>query len=215
MIWTISSRRQEARAPGPFRFLLVARLLWDKGVGEYVEAARLVRKTHPDVVFQILGPVGAINRTAVPPKELDQWRAEGIIDYLGASDDVRIAMAQADCVVLPSYREGLPRSLVEGSAMGKPLIGTDVPGCRDVIVDGQTGFLCKVRSAQSLAEAMLRMLELPEAERLNMGMRGRGRVESEYCESRVISKYLAAIEAVRMTDRVDVRGGPSYGRFEG
>jgi glycosyltransferase involved in cell wall biosynthesis len=188
--------RQDGRAPGPFRFLLVARLLWDKGVGEYVEAARLVRRTHPGVVFQILGPVGAINRTAVPPEELERWRAEGTIGYLGASDDVRVAMERADCVVLPSYREGLPRSLVEGSAMGKPLIGTDVPGCRDVIVDGQTGFLCQVRSAQSLAEAMLRMLKLPEAERLNMGMRGRGRVESEYCESRVISKYLAAIEAV-------------------
>ena len=185
----------KARPPGPFRFLLVGRLLWDKGVGEYVEAARLVRKAHSDVVFQLLGPVGVVNRTAVPTEELQRWQAEGIIDYLGAADDVRAAIEQADCIVLPSYREGLPKSLLEGSAMGKPLIATDVPGCRDVIVDGETGFLCQARSPRSLGQAMLRMVELPEADRLAMGASGRRKVEQEYCESRVISKYLEAIEA--------------------
>ena len=183
----------EPRRPGPFRFLLVGRLLWDKGVGEYVEAARLVRLRHPAATFQILGQLGAINRTAVPSGELERWRAEGIIDYLGEADDVRGAMSQADCIVLPSYREGLPRALLEGSAIGKPLIATDVPGCRDVVADGETGYLCAVRSAQSLADAMVKILEASEAERSTMGARGREKVELEYCQSRVIAKYLAVV----------------------
>ncbi len=181
------------RTPGSFRFLLVGRLLWDKGVAEYVEAARIVRATHPGVRFQILGPVGVNNRTAVPSASLERWRAENLIEYLGESDDVRIAVNQADCIVLPSYREGLPRSLLEGAAMGKPLIATDVPGCRDAVADGETGYLCEVRSADSLAAAMRKMLEMPAEARRKMGERGRRKVEEEFCESRVIAKYLDAL----------------------
>ena len=185
--------RRGPRRAGPFRFLLVARLLWDKGVAEYVAAARIVRAMHPEVVFQILGPVGVNNRTAVPAADLERWRAEKLVKYLGESDDVRIAMEQADCIVLPSYREGLPRTLLEGSAMGKPLIATDAPGCRDVVVDGETGYLCEVRSADSLAAAMLKMLAAPAAERRRMGERGRRKVEQEFCETRVVAKYLDAL----------------------
>lgn len=181
------------RGSGPFRFLLVARLLWDKGVAEYVEAARAVRRLHPEVSCQMLGPVGVNNRTAVPSAVLERWRAENVVEYLGERDDVRDAMEQADCIVLPSYREGLPRALLEGSAMGKPLIATDVPGCRDVVVDGQTGYLCEVRSADSLTAAMLKMVEAPVAERLEMGKRGRRKVEQEFCESLVVAKYLDAL----------------------
>ncbi len=184
---------RSARDPGPFRFLFVGRLLWDKGVGEYVEAARLARKAHPDAHFQILGPVGVNNRTAVPSAFLERCRAEGIIDYLGESDDVRKVMEQADCIVLPSYREGLSRALLEGSAMGKPLIATDVPGCRDVVVDEETGYLCAARSADSLAAAMVKMLDLPESDRLRMGELGRRKVEQEFSETRVIAKYLEAL----------------------
>jgi glycosyltransferase involved in cell wall biosynthesis len=102
-------------------------------------------------------------------------------------------MSQADCIVLPSYREGLPRALLEGSAMGKPLIATDVPGCRDVVADGETGYLCEVRSAASLAESMLKTLDASDAERSSMGASGRQKVELEFCQSRVIAKYLAAL----------------------
>ena len=181
------------RRPGPFRFLLVARLLWDKGVGEYVEAARLVRRRHPDVTFQLLGPVGVDNRTAVPAAALERWCSEEIIAYLGETDDVRPALGAADCVVLPSYREGLPRTLLEGSAMGKPLIATDVPGCRDVVRDGETGYLCEARSAEALAQAMERMLNLSAAERHRMGENGRSRVEGKYSEALVVAKYLEAL----------------------
>ena len=185
--------RQTVRAPGPFRFLLVGRLLWDKGVGEYIEAARIVRKGHAEVCFQLLGPIGSINRTAVPSSDVERWRTEKLIEYLGESDDVRAAMEHADCIVLPSYREGLPRALLEGSAIGKPLIATDVPGCRDVVVDGETGYLCAVRSADSLAAAMVKMIETSPPERLEMGRRGRRKVEEEFCETLVIAKYVEAI----------------------
>lgn len=183
----------EPRKPGPFRFLLVARLLWDKGVREYVEAARIVRNHYPDARFQLLGAVGADNRTAVPAGEVERWKAEGVVDHLGESDDVREAMGSADCIVLPSYREGLPRSLLEGSAMGKPLIATDVAGCRDVCVDGETGWLCEVRSAESLAGTMMKMLRASAEERAEMGLRARKHVERNFCESRVIAKYLGAL----------------------
>ncbi len=177
----------------PFRFLLVGRLLWDKGIAEYVEAARLVRRSHPEVRFQLLGPAGANNRTAVSPEAVERWRSEMIIEHLGESDDVRTAIEQADCIVLPSYREGLPRALLEGSAMAKPLIATDVPGCRDVVVDGETGYLCAARSGDSLAAAMVKMLDTPAAERQRMGEAGRRKVEQQFCEALVIAKYLEAL----------------------
>ena len=183
-----------AAADGEFRFLMVARLLWDKGVAEYVEAARIVRRSHANARFRMLGRIGADNRTAVPSSAVERWQEEGVIDYLGESDDVRTAMAQADCIVLPSYREGLPRALLEGSAMSKPLIATDVPGCRDVVEDGRTGYLCAVRSADSLAAAMLKMIATPANERLKMGELGRRKIEQKYGETRVIDKYFEALE---------------------
>ncbi|MCY7339090.1 MAG: glycosyltransferase family 4 protein [Sphingomonas bacterium] len=114
----------------PLRFLLVARMLRDKGVVEYVDAARLLRAQGKAVHFALLGPGDADNRTAISLEELAAWQAEGVVDYLGADDDVRSHIAAADCVVLPSYREGLPRSLIEAAAMARPVITTDVPGCR-------------------------------------------------------------------------------------
>ena len=178
---------------GPFRFLLIARLLWDNGVGEFVEAARIVRQTHPDVTFQLLGPSGVDNRTAVPAETVTQWQDEGIVEYLGECNDVRPYVGSAHCVVLPSYREGLPRTLLEGSAMGKPLIATAVPGCREVVVEGETGFLCEARSAKALAKAMLKMLELPAGKRLEMGRSGRLHVERSFSEALVVRKYCDAL----------------------
>jgi len=184
---------REARKPGPFRFLLIARLLWDKGVAEFVEAARIVRRAHPDVLFQLMGPVGVNNRTAIPAQTLARWSDEGFVELLGESDDVRPAIRQADCIVLPSYREGLPRTLLEGSAMGKPLIATDVPGCRDVVIAGETGFLCDVRSAEALAKAMQGMLGLSSEERNEMGRRGRSHIERNFGEALVVAKYLDSL----------------------
>ena len=184
-----------AGAADDFRFLLIGRMLWDKGVGEFVEAARRVRASHPQARFQLLGALGADNRTAVPEDQLGKWLDEGVVEYLGSTSDVRPFVEAADCLVLPSYREGLPRSLLEGSAMGKPVIATDVPGCRDVVDHGRTGLLCAVRSAEALASAMRQMIDLSPAERAIMGAAGRARVEQEFCETKVLERYLGALNA--------------------
>lgn len=178
---------------GDFRFLLIGRLLRDKGVYEYVEAARMVREKIPDVRFQLLGFLDAENRTAVTRAEVEGWVSEGLIEYLGEAEDVRPHVQAADCIVLPSYREGLPRVLLEGAAMAKPLIATDVPGCRHVVEDGRNGFLCPVRDGAGLARTMLRMLRLPEQRRLDLGLAARSKVEAEFDEQIVVRKYLEAI----------------------
>lgn len=178
----------------PFVFLLVARLLWDKGAQEYVDAAAIVRRSHPEARFQILGPVDVDNRTAVPGHTLDRWIGDGLIEHLGAADDVRPFVAAADCVVLPSYREGLPRSLLEASAMARPIVATDVPGVRDVVENGVTGLLCAPRSGESLARAMQAILALPAEARRAMGQAGRVKVEREFALSIVTGCYLDAVE---------------------
>lgn len=177
----------------PFVFLLVARLLRDKGVGEYVEAARLVRQKFPDVRFQILGFLDAQNPTAVSKGEMSAWVQEGVVEYLGETDKVQHYLAIADCVVLPSYREGVPRSLLEAAAMAKPIVATDVIGCRDVVTHGVNGLLCKVADAHDLAERLMEMLSLPSEVRWQMGWAGRKKVEEEFDEKIVINQYLMAI----------------------
>ncbi|MBN9220044.1 MAG: glycosyltransferase family 4 protein [Mesorhizobium sp.] len=175
-------------------FLLVARLLWDKGVGEFIEAARLVSRKLPAVRFQLLGFLDVENRTAVGRAQVEQWVKEGVVEYLGATDDVRPFLDIADCVVLPSYREGTPRSLLEAAAMGKPLIATDVPGCREVVADGVNGLLCKVRDADDLADRITEFAMMDGASRDRMGVESRKKVERQFSERIVIEKYLEQIE---------------------
>lgn len=176
--------------PGnPVHFLMVARLIRDKGVLEYVEAARRLRQRHRDVRFQLLGSLDIPNRTAIGRGMLQQWIDDGIIDYLGTVDDVRPAMARADCVVLPSYREGLPRVLIEAAAMARPAIATDVPGCRDVIIEGVTGFLCRPQDAVNLADRMEAMLRLSFEDRKAMGAAGRIHIEASFHEKIVTEMY--------------------------
>jgi glycosyltransferase involved in cell wall biosynthesis len=187
------SRPRPAAAGQAFTFLLVGRLLWDKGVREFAEAAVIVRRSFPTVRFQLLGFLAAANRTAVPRETIEEWVDSGLIEYLGSADDVRDAVARADCIVLPSYREGLPRSLLEAAAMAKPLIATDVPGCRHVVDHGRNGLLCEPASGTSLAHAMLDMLRMPAEARVAMGQASRDKVEAEFSEDRVIAAYREAI----------------------
>lgn len=178
---------------GEFRFLLIGRLLLDKGIAEYVEAARIVRAKHPRARFQLLGGSGGDNPSAVPQAALGRWAAETIVDLLGVHDDVRPFIAAADCIVLPSYREGLPRSLLEGAAMARPLIASDVPGCREVVDHGVNGLLCEVRSSTSLAAAMEQMIAMTTSGRSAMGAAGRRKVEAEFDQRLVAEAYLAEI----------------------
>lgn len=175
-------------------FILIARLLWDKGVGEYVEAAQRVKAREPRARFLLLGFLDVENRTAVPRETVEGWEREGIVFYLGQTDDVRPHIAAADCVVLPSYREGTPRSLLEAAAMARPLIATDVPGCREVVDDDVNGWLCKARDAEDLADKMLRFIAASEEQRLEMGRQSRLKAEREFDERVVIDAYLEAID---------------------
>lgn len=179
---------------GPPVFLMIARLLRDKGVREYVDAARAIRATHPQAEFRLLGAVGAANRSAIGRAELDGWCREGIITYLGTAPDVRPAIAEAHCVVLPSYREGAPRTLIEAAAMARPLITCDVPGCRAVVEDGRTGLLCAPRDADALAAAFMRFLALPAAEQAAMGAAGRAKMVAQYDQRHVIAAYRLALQ---------------------
>ena len=136
-----------------FRFLLLSRMLWDKGVGEYVEAARTVKRCFPNADFCLLGFLDVQNPSAISRCQMDAWIAEGMVRYLGESDDVRAEIAEADCIVLPSYyREGIPRTLLEAAAMGRPIITTGAAGCREVVDDAVNGFLCRVQDVDDLAE---------------------------------------------------------------
>lgn len=160
-------------------FLLITRLLWEKGVGEYVEAARRLKATWPNASFRLLGPLDP-NPTAISRAQLDAWCAEGIVDYLGATSDVRPAMAAASVFVLPSaYREGTPRTVLEAMAMGRPIITTDAPGCRETVVRGENGVLVPTNDAGALAAAMERFLRDPALVPA-MGARSREIAEAKY-----------------------------------
>ena len=172
-----------------FSFVLIGRLLWDKGVGEYVEAARRLRARYPHARFQLLGPVGVENPSAISREEVAAWEREGAIDYLGETTDVRPYIADADCVVLPSYREGVPRTLMEAGAMGRPVVATDVPGCREVVADRENGLLCEARNAASLEAALAAMLDMGADARRAMGERGRKKIEKEFDERGVVQRY--------------------------
>ena len=175
------------------RFLLVARLLRDKGVVEFVEAARSLRARFPHARFQLLGAVDEANPNGIRRSELAQWVEEGVVDYRGTTDDVRPHLAQADCVVLPSYREGTSRALLEAAAMARPLIATDVPGCREALDDGVSGLLCRVKDAPDLAARMAQLIEMPPEARAAMGAAGRLKMEREFDEALVIDAYLAEL----------------------
>jgi glycosyltransferase involved in cell wall biosynthesis len=155
----------------PITFLMVARLLRDKGLMEYVGAARRVRLIHPEVRFQLLGPLDP-NPSGISATELAAIRLEGVVDYLGASSDVRPFIAAAHVAVLPSYREGTPRSLLEAMAIARAVITTDVPGCRETVDPGRNGVLVKARDSEALAAGMLKVIA--DRERLSsMGRESR------------------------------------------
>jgi glycosyltransferase involved in cell wall biosynthesis len=175
-------------------FLLVSRLLWDKGIALFVDAAREVRERFPHARFLLLGPLDPASRSGIPIEQVEAWVAEGVIDYLGKADDVRPALAAADCVVLPSwYREGTPRILLEAAATGRPIITTDVPGCRDAVQAGYTGFLCVPRNQDSLVAAMESILAMSPTARSNMGQAARERAEANFDERLVINAYLSQL----------------------
>jgi glycosyltransferase involved in cell wall biosynthesis len=196
--FTVTALPSSTATAVKFRFLMISRMLWEKGVSEFVEAAKLIRTQWPQAECCLLGFLDVQNPGAISRTQMDGLVASGIT-YLGTSDDVRVEIAKADCIVLPSYyREGTPRTLLEAAAMARPIITTDAVGCREVVDDGLNGFLCKIRDAEDLAKKMVKILSLPPALRLEMGLQGRAKMVAEFDEQIVIKKYLSAIEVIRV-----------------
>lgn len=185
--------------PGPPRFLLIARLLGDKGVRQYADAARRIKQRHPGVVFQLAGNIDS-NPDSITQKELDIWIAEGFIQYLGWLDDVRSAIANCSVYVLPSYyREGTPRSVLEAMAMGRAVITTDAPGCRETVIDGDNGYLIPIRNVEALVEAMQKFIDSP-AQLQVMGQRSYEIAKNRYDVHKVNMVMLKVMGVVNSKD---------------
>lgn len=183
---------------GKFLFLYISRLLKDKGVTEYVEAASIIKQSFKNVEFHIVGPLWTGNKKSltVTEKELNEWVEKEWIVYHDKQKDVRPFIAAADCVVMPSYREGMSNVLLEASSMARPLIATDVTGCRDIVENGINGLLCKVKDGKDLAEKMITMMNLSVTERELMGKKGREKMIREFDKKIVIESYLQAINEI-------------------
>jgi glycosyltransferase involved in cell wall biosynthesis len=170
-------------------FLMIARMLYDKGVIEFVEAARLVKQKYPDAKFVLLGRCYNNNPSCIPEIFIKRWVKEGLVSYFPETDDVRPFIDNADVVVLPSYREGLSKILLESMALEKPIITTDVAGCREIVENGVNGFLVPPKNGKLLAEAMIKMLELNNLERKMMGKKSRDKVKNEFDDKIVLGQY--------------------------
>lgn len=175
-------------------FLLVGRMLKDKGVVEYVDAARILKKKYPNARFQLLGAVWPENPAAIAEEEIRTWEREGIVEYLGRTSDVRTYIEKAMCVVLPSYREGVPCTLMEAASMGRPLVATDVPGCHEVVVDEYNGYLCEVKNAEDLAAKMEKVILMSQDERVKMGSNGRQLMIDKFDIKHVLTQYETAFK---------------------
>ncbi|HEY5823009.1 MAG TPA: glycosyltransferase family 4 protein [Cyclobacteriaceae bacterium] len=188
--------------PAPFKqnkvftFLLVSRLILDKGIMEYVEAVRILKAQGINAKFQLLGAKDPVHKRGIQLDVIDSWIKEGIVEYLGKTDDVRSYINDADCVVLPSYREGSPRSLMEAACLAKPIVTTDVAGCRQVVEDGVNGLLCILQNADDLAAKMRMMMDMPVSERQIMGLNGRHKMETEFSDVIVLNKYVNAMSEI-------------------
>lgn len=190
----------EASTHRPFRFLLSARMIWEKGIGEYVEATRALKSEGLDIECWLLGQAGVDNPSAIPIETLKQWENQGLVKCLGSLEDVLPILRQVDCVVLPSYyREGVPRVLLEASSMGLPIITTDSVGCREAVEDGFTGLMCQPRDAHDLARCMRQIVDLAAPIRHAMGRRGREKMVREFDEKIVIDRYIEVIGRIVST----------------
>lgn len=175
-------------------FLFVARLIWEKGLKELVEAFKIVNKIYPNTKLVIAGGYYLDNPSAVEHNYIDNLVKSGLISYLGHIDNIVEVIAKCDCLVLPSYyREGLPRVLLEASSMGKPIIITKNVGCKDAVEDGITGYLVEPKSYKDLADSMIKYVLLSFTEKRIMGQNGRRKMEMEFSQDIVIKKYLEVL----------------------
>jgi glycosyltransferase involved in cell wall biosynthesis len=182
--------RPSPEVPGPPIVVMPSRLLADKGLLEFVAAARMLRQRGIDARFVVAGGPDALNPSSIAGATVAEWVREGIIDYAGHVTDVAALLARSHIVCLPSYREGLPKTLIEAASSGKPIVATDVPGCRHVVTEGENGLLVPPRDPVALADALQRLIEDAPLRR-RMGARGRARAEAEFGIGAVIDQTLA------------------------
>lgn len=186
-----------------FTFLLISRMLWDKGIGEYVQAAENIKRQQDNIEFCLLGPIDQGSPEAVPKDMIESWERESGMEYLGTTKDVRPFIAQSQVIVLPSYyREGIPKALLEAMAMTKPIITTDSIGCREVIEDGKNGFMVPVKDPEALAAAMMKMIDIGEEDRREMGRYGREKAVREFDKNIVIQAYVEEINKILGNKRI-------------
>lgn len=183
---------------GIFRFLYAGRMLTDKGLNELMAAVRALNSREVQCSLWLSGFADVENVSSISSRQLSEWGSEPGVEWLGPSDSMEQVYAAVDCVVLPSYREGMPRSLLEAGAMGLPVVATDVPGCRAVVEDGFNGLLCEVKSSSSLRLAMQRMLAMDKGDRARMGANGRALIAEKFDENLVVEATLRAVEAAAM-----------------
>jgi glycosyltransferase involved in cell wall biosynthesis len=179
-----------------FTFLLVSRLIHDKGILEYIEAIKLLKTRGVNARFQLLGSKDTAHRRGIEENIITEWLNNDAVEYLGSTDDVRPYLKSSDCVVLPSYREGTPKSLIEAASTGRPIVTTDVAGCNNIVKEHVNGLLCKPMDAIDLADKMEMMINFDPSTREQMGKKGRLMVEERFGEDIVIDKYLSAISSI-------------------
>ena len=179
------------------KFIYAGRLLWDKGIGELVSSIIIIKKKYPLVRFQFVGILDINNLSHISKKQIEKWVDEKIIEYIDQKDDIRDYIKEADCAILPSYREGLPRFLLEAASIGRPIICTDVPGCRQVVKDKYNGLLCLPRDVESLSSSIEEFINLSYEEIKKMGINGRKVVENYFDQKIVNSLYLKIINKIK------------------
>jgi glycosyltransferase involved in cell wall biosynthesis len=179
------------KSDNSFKVLLPARMLWDKGIGEFVEAAKEIQKNSSRAwEFLLAGGLDQENPAAIPEKTVRLWEEAGIVKWLGQCSNMIELFNQVDVVCLPSYREGVPRALLEAAACECPIVTTDAPGCREVVIDKKTGFMVPLKDSRSLVEALEKIAALPDAELKKMGKEGRLLIQNNFTIEHVIDATL-------------------------
>jgi glycosyltransferase involved in cell wall biosynthesis len=189
---------------GKVVFSYIGRLVYDKGIKEFVQAAEVVKRRYPQAEFWLVGKIDTENPTAISRQDLMRWTENGTIVYKGYTDDVREWIGLSDCIVLPSYREGMPRTLKEGMAMGKPLITTNTPGCREAVEHMTNGFLVPLKDSAALAEAMLHFIYMPAIEKEKMGKAGRAKAVDEFDDKKIASQIFEIVQKLVVPAKVSV-----------
>ncbi len=179
-----------------FTFLLSSRLIYDKVILEYIEAIEHLKNEGISANFQLLGQIDEQHKRGIPNHLIQEWVEQNQVEYLGTTADVKPFIERADCIVLPSYREGTPKSLLEAASMAKPIVATNVPGCNNVVKDGKNGYLCNLKDSKDLAQKMKLMFSLEPHSRDEMGEYSRDYVKQKFDENIVIDKYLSAIDNI-------------------